>query len=193
MNVTFDFSYVTSEGFREFNEFSRGREDFEPVRDLRAPEKGRGVAFYPGGPYAQKIARHNTIMIIGDTVFVHGGVLPEHARYGIERINKETTDWILGQRLARPAFLDDENGPLWNRRFSSGTGNDDCAILEETLELLGVKRMVVAHTPQDGGINSRCDRKVWRVDTGMSSYYEGPLELLEIRSETLKVLRPEDT
>ena len=41
------------------------------------------------GIVAQRfLARHHTVLQIGSTVFVHGGILPSHADYGLERINR---------------------------------------------------------------------------------------------------------
>ena len=41
------------------------------------------------GSVAQRfLARHHTVLQIGSTVFVHGGILPSHADYGLERINR---------------------------------------------------------------------------------------------------------
>ncbi len=39
--------------------------------------------------------------------------------------------------------------------------------------------MVVAHTVQDS-ITSRCDGDVWAVDVGMSRFYGGEVQVLEI-------------
>lgn len=33
---------------------------------------------------------------VGSTLFVHGGVLPSHVEYGLERINQETRAWLMG-------------------------------------------------------------------------------------------------
>lgn len=33
---------------------------------------------------------------VGSTLFVHGGVLPSHVEYGLERINNETRAWLMG-------------------------------------------------------------------------------------------------
>lgn len=53
--------------------------------------------------------------------------------------------------------------------------------MRETLDALGVKRLVVGHTPQMQGCNSECDRLVWRVDVGMSAGVMGaPVQALEI-------------
>jgi hypothetical protein len=50
--------------------------------------------------------------------------------------------------------------------------------------------MVVGHTVQRAGISSACDDEVWRIDTGLSQHYGGKLEVLEIQSGVVKVLRP---
>jgi hypothetical protein len=53
-----------------------------------------------------------------------------------------------------------QDGPLWSRHFA-GPGQDDaCALLRETLAVVGADRMVIGHTPQMGGIRSRCGDQV---------------------------------
>jgi hypothetical protein len=47
--------------------------------------------------------------------------------------------------------------------------------------------MVVGHTPQSRGISAACGGQVWRIDTGMSHFYGGPLQLLEIESGQVRV------
>ena len=53
---------------------------------MRLPcDNGESIA----GSVAQRfLARHHTVLQIGSTVFVHGGILPSHADYGLERINR---------------------------------------------------------------------------------------------------------
>lgn len=49
----------------------------------------RWAALAPGGPITRRfLARHPIVLQVGSTVFVHGGILPDHAQYGLERINK---------------------------------------------------------------------------------------------------------
>jgi hypothetical protein len=47
--------------------------------------------------------------------------------------------------------------------------------------------MVVGHS-RWGHINSACDGMVWRIDTGMSAYYNGTIEVLEITESTVTPL-----
>jgi hypothetical protein len=49
--------------------------------------------------------------------------------------------------------------------------------------------MVVGHTVQRRGVNSACDGKVWRIDVGLSRYFGGPIQALEIRGDDVTPLR----
>ena len=43
--------------------------------------------------------------------------------------------------------------------------------------------LIVGHTVQEGGINSKCRDKIWRVDTGMSDAFgkiDKKIQVLEI-------------
>ncbi len=40
--------------------------------------QGRSKMYRPGGPIARMLARNPTILVVNDTLFAHGGVLPEH-------------------------------------------------------------------------------------------------------------------
>ncbi len=51
--------------------------------------------------------------------------------------------------------------------------------------------MVVGHTVQRQGVNSACGRGVWRIDVGLSRYFGGPIQVLEIRGDDVTVLREE--
>jgi len=57
------------------------------------------------------------------------------------------------------------------------------------MSLLGAKRMVIGHTPQQRGVNcvrTPEGREIWRIDTGMSQgIAQGPLETLEIAYDGL--------
>lgn len=154
------------------------------VTALPAIERARFAALMPGGYYSKRLAAFPAVLKIGGTVFAHGGVLPLWARYGIDRINTEVHEWLAGRTAEPPPTLglDDgsaDDGVMWSRHFASNTGEAGCAALAESLSMLRAQRMVVAHTVQPH-ITPRCDERVWAVDVGISRYYGGPLEVLEI-------------
>ena len=150
-------------------------------------EQGRAQAFAPGAAYALRLAGWPVIAQVGESVFVHGGVLPHHVRYGIERLNRETAAWMRGA-APQPALLTQEDAPIWTRVYSTPSMPADCVQLAQALNALGAKRMVVGHTPQPQGISSACDERVFRIDTGMSHFYGGPVQVLEISGEQVRVL-----
>jgi len=149
-------------------------------------EQGRAAAFAPAGTYARVLADWPVIAQVGRTVFVHGGVLHEHVRYGIDAINRETSAWMRGEAPA-PAVIMREDAPVWTRLYSAEPDAAACAQLRQVLAALGADRMVVGHTPQSHGISAACGSQVWRIDTGLSHFYGGPLQLLEIESGQARV------
>jgi hypothetical protein len=189
MNVRGDLRYVTDEGFSDFQALEGldvDRPGFERVPEQK---RARLAAFLPGGPIATLLAHHNMVAIVGNSVFVHGGVLPGHVDYGLERINDETRRWMRGEEPT-PAFMQnpDMQPPNWVRLYSQAPDQTACQTLADTLDSLGAKRMVVGHTPQPSGITSACDDKAWRIDVGMSAHYGGRPQALEIRGDTVRVL-----
>ncbi len=143
-------------------------------------------ALRPGGPYAGLLGGQNTIQLVGDNVFVHGGVLPKHVSYGIEKINAEIGAWMKG-KAPRPDSTSGDDCPVWSRHYSKDVDEADCQLATDTLAALGAKRIIVAHTVQSAGINSVCDGKVWRVDVGISKAYGGTPQVLVIEGDSVAV------
>jgi hypothetical protein len=160
MNAAHDFRYVTPGGAQDFD-------------GDRAHELG------PGGVWAKRLAHHNVIAIVGDTVFSHAGVLPAWAD-ALDRVNLDARCWLDGDAAASdpPAALTSDESPVWTRAY--GGDAVDCAVLKDALAKLGAKRMVVGHTVQPPGINAQCDGALWRIDVGMSKAYGGPIQALEL-------------
>jgi hypothetical protein len=190
MNASFDFRYVTPPAFASFAEVKASSDGAAAaLAHLEASSRGRAAAFAPGGPYATMIARRPVIYRSGDTVFVHGGVLPKHVTFGIDRINDETAAWLLGRQSEPPRLLAQEDGPIWTRMYSAAPGREECAMLAETLSMLGARRMVMGHTVQRGGVSPACDGKAWRIDVGLSKFYGGPTQALVIEGDVVTVLK----
>lgn len=185
MNVAQDFRYVSKHSFEEFADKDPGKAASEGL------QSGRAQAFKPGGKYAGMLSERPVMMQVGDTVFVHGGILPKHVRYGLDRINDEVDAWMLARLPSPPTAAMGEDGLLWTRLYSDKTDASGCAALHETLQAFGAKRMVVGHTVQQAGINAACDDKVWRIDTGMSRAYGGNIEVLLINGDKVsRLVRP---
>ncbi len=193
MNASFDFRYVTQPAFVAFDDVKPKTPAVSAALEkLDSTTRGRAAAFAPGGgPYATMIANRPVIYRVGDTVFVHGGVLPKHVTYGVDRINEETRAWLLGERPEPPRILTQEDGPVWSRMYSAAPGREECVILEKTLGMLGAKRMVMGHTVQRNGVNPACDGKAWRIDVGLAKFYGGATQALAIEGDKVTVLKAE--
>ena len=164
----------------------------QSVSSFPVEQRSRAAAFLPTGPYAKILSRFNTVIMVNDTVFVHGGLLPNHVRYGIRRINEDVQQWLVGKRPDLIALMRGDEAPIWSRKFSTdSTQERHCRTLETVLRQVGAKRMVVGHTPQKQGITSACGQQVWRVDVGLSAYYGGAtVQVLAIDGSRVSVLRP---
>ncbi|XP_031736820.1 shewanella-like protein phosphatase 1 isoform X2 [Cucumis sativus] len=231
MNVEGDFRYVDSGAFDECLNFLEYMEDYrdhfeeaflnwiqvsERWKDQRksqnfwgpmnlVKQKGvvaRSILFRPGGRLARELARHAVVLKVNDWVFCHGGLLPHHVSYGIERMNREVSQWMKGLGESGNSsfpFLATRgyDSVVWNRLYSRDFGDlEDFeseqinSILKDTLEAVGAKAMVVGHTPQMAGVNCKYNCSIWRVDVGMSSgvLHSRP-EVLEIRDDKVRVIR----
>jgi Calcineurin-like phosphoesterase len=204
MNIEMDFRYVTDGGFADFERPTGMRVPVirkarlpgplaNIIKRLPAPQRARARALSPGGPLAVELARRAQVaVIIGDNVFVHGGLAPRHLTNGgftgdspiqsLEAMNLDCRNYMMGKG-PRPKILRGGKSPVWMRDYSAPNvfpGSETCRMLADTLKMINVRRMIVGHTPQEYGINAACSGRVWRIDTGMSSAYGGIPEALEI-------------
>ncbi|CAI5485588.1 unnamed protein product [Closterium sp. Naga37s-1] len=155
---------------------------WNPIQGQRQVRE-RHELFEVGGPMAAELARNNAALMVNDTLFAHGGILPHHVEYGLPRMNRELSQWMRGEevwgeggRTPMPFIVTrGYNSVVWTRLYSQeylGSGEDKykiCTVLAASLDAVGAKRLVVGHTPQVGGANGECGGRVWRIDVGMSS------------------------
>jgi hypothetical protein len=188
MNVLGDFRYVAPEAVRAFDGLTPSSPHAAAVS---GPFRGRAAALLPGGAVALALARRPLVAIVGDTVFVHGGLRRAHVALGLERLNREASEFLAGTRARPPAALTEEEGPLWTRLYGDAVVDElACAELAEVLRGLSARRLVVGHTIQAGGISSACGGAVYRIDVGMSAAYRsGRIEVLELGPLGPRVLR----
>lgn len=192
LNICGDFRYVTPGAFVESAMFAGISEEL--LNDWELLARVRFAVYKPGGPMAVELAKNPTVLVVNDTVFAHGGLLPTHAAYGLERLNNEVAAWMRAERTedgskTNPPFLamGDASSVMWNRTLSRERFPTPyeryhaCSSLRTALERVQARRLVVGHTPQLGGANCECDGCVWRIDVGMSSgVLNRPVQVLEI-------------
>lgn len=180
LNVCGDFRYATPGGFREAA-LAAGLTG-AAAAGLDGQLRARAALYAPGGPMALELALNPTVLVVGDTVFAHGGIVPAHVQAGFKELNASVAAWMRGDRgadgsAAPPPFLamGDSQSVMWNRAYgkerygSPAERYHACRQLSAALDLAGAARLVVGHTPQLGGCNCECGGRVWRVDVGMSS------------------------
>lgn len=168
MNPAGDFRYVTPGAMADFGE-------------------NRIAGIGPGSTWAKKLAQHDVVAIVGDTLFAHAGVLGKYVTQ-VDAVNLTARCWLDGQTGGPrdvPMAMQGEDTPVWTRRL--GLDPPDCAALAHANEKLGIKRQVIGHTVQKE-INAACDGAVWRIDVGLAKLYGGPIQVLEIVDGTPKVL-----
>ncbi|XP_057499608.1 shewanella-like protein phosphatase 2 [Actinidia eriantha] len=219
MNVDGDFRFVTKSALDEFRVWAdwycvgnamkslcdglpKPRDLFHGLpsvfpkfeREISDGIRARIAALRPEGPISSRFLSKNlTVVVVGESVFVHGGLLPSHVVYGLDRINEEVRDWISGlkQRVSS-GLIRGRDSVVWLRRFSHELAeNCDCSALEHVLATIpGAKRMIMGHTIQESGINGVCENRAIRIDVGMSEGCGNGLpEVLEIRRNSeLRVL-----
>ncbi|KAF3963896.1 hypothetical protein CMV_011771 [Castanea mollissima] len=135
--------------------------------------RARIAALRPSGPISARfLSKNATVLVIGDSVFVHGGLKPEHVYYGLEKINEDVRDWIngLGENYTLKHFAKKKDAVVWMRDFSDDSKRKcDCSALEFLLNTIpGARRMIMGHTIQKNGINGACENRAIRIDVGMS-------------------------
>lgn len=68
--------YVTPGAFLESAAFAGFGE--EQCRDWELLARVRYAVYKPGGPMAVELAKNPTVLVVNDTAFAHGGLLPTH-------------------------------------------------------------------------------------------------------------------
>jgi hypothetical protein len=212
MNVLGDFRYATKGAYAECARYAEakrqklveklGEENAPPLPETPEdvnPETYRGVLarrdlFLPGGEMALRMAKNPTVLQVGDTVFAHAGIDMRVVEYGFQALNDDVAAWMAGVKKTPPNMVLEEKGVVWTREYGGADAGvtaeaSACRRLGEALDAVGAKRLVVGHTPQQGGVSSGCGGRLWRSDVGVSrGIYGAKPQVIEIVNGRVRVL-----
>lgn len=156
MNILGMFNYASNNDIKSYGGIKKRKEYFS----------------IPNGYFIKNYANKSYVICkIGDWVFSHAGILPKLSNlYDIEILNNNFQ-----------LFIKNKLSPINNKKFINiligkfgilnyrgyGIDSPNCKIISSSLKNLGAKSFVIGHSPQDK-INSKCNKKLWRIDTAMS-------------------------
>jgi hypothetical protein len=179
INSFADFSMTTEAELNEIME--KGYSIFEA---------GMILAFRGDSKYARWLRSRNTIIQINDSLFVHAGLDTWALEHSPAEINASVRAWFrywqnTGAEMPSQdsAWVIDMKGPLWTKYFA--TLQVDPAVTDRILEKYQAKRIVVGHKRTAGRIEFLSQKKIVKIDTGISRALSGELSILHIKGNRL--------
>lgn len=137
------------------------------------------LAWAPNGEIGRWILSNPVAVIVGDSLFVHGGISVKYDVDSLQQLNDMVHAALSTATTDDDAILQDEVGPLWYRGFAEDNETTEKDI-GDVLKAYSVKRMVIAHTPNLAGIKVLDQGRVIRIDTGITASYGGTRSFLSI-------------
>ena len=171
MNMIGDFKYASNKDIAQQGGLQKRKNLFTAGNDL----------------FNRLSCTRNVVLKVGDFVFAHAGILPEHITEKnkdnfILKINTLMRLFLQGVKSPDDAEIQkyflSHSGIIWNREY--GSSEPSCNKFDKISKMLNVGHMIIGHTIQNK-INSKCDNRLWRVDVGISSIFKtNNMEVLEI-------------
>ncbi len=217
MNLMGDLRYVTSEEYQQFrtidsetlrhHAYERALEraqDAAKAKGEKFDETAfrakfmeqvplglieRNQAFSASGRYGSWLRGHDAVVVLNGVVFVHGGLTPEVAAMGCDKINSEVRREIgsdLAATIAAPekTLAASENGPLWYRGLARGSEEELAPLVDRVLAAAGARAIACGHTVTGSGrIQTRAGGRVVMLDAGMTDGYGGHASALEVDAQ----------
>lgn len=152
----------------KFDDTYRARWDAE--HPLGFAEFRRG--FSPAGTYGKWIRRHNAVIRIDGTLFLHGGISAKYASWTVRQINERVRAELEDFTKLAGGVVMDEEGPLWYRGLAQGDEKELDAHVRTVLANHQAERFAIGHTFTEGAIVPRFGTKVLQIDIGLSRVYD---------------------
>lgn len=122
-------------------------------------------AFGPRGKDGTWLRKHDAVVKVGDTLFVHGGISPRYATVPAADINARVRASLASKSPFADLLMTDGDGPLWYRGLNAPEA-ELSAHVDALLAFHGVARIVVGHTTAPGVVLPRFGGKVILNDVG---------------------------
>jgi hypothetical protein len=163
------------------------RKQWEAEHPLGYAEHRR--AFGPDGVYGKWIRGHHAVIRIDGTLFLHGGIAPKYADWGVHTINERIRLELADFTKLEGGVATDDRGPLWYRGLALG-GKELEQHVETVLKNYDVGRIVIGHTYTEGAVIARYGGRVLQIDVGLSKVYDdtGRCACLEIERGKVRAL-----
>lgn len=129
------------------------------------------IAFQPGGKYHQWLAGHDSVVKVGDSLFLHAGLSPKYGGRPLSWLNDAIRAELQDLTKIDGGVAIDPEGPLWYRGLANGEEASLRAHVDALLARHGVRRIVIGHTPTAGTVLPRFGGKVVMIDAGLSQAY----------------------
>jgi hypothetical protein len=142
--------------------------------------------FLPGGSYGKWILQHDTVVRIGRSLFLHGGLSEAVTELSVNGINSQVRRELSApDQLPEYALVRREDGPLWYRGLAMLPETpENEAMVDRVLASYDADRIVIAHTPRLSAVLPRFNGKVLVVDVGLSAHYGSGFAWLEFEDGT---------
>jgi hypothetical protein len=145
-------------------------------------------AFSPAGYYGSWIRRHNSVIRINDSLFVHAGISPKYVKHTRQQLNAAIRRELADPSRLLPGVATDIQGPLWYRGLAEEeTGAADSHV-QAVLRFHGVQRIVIGHSVTRTAILPRYGGRVVNIDLGLSRFYGRPPACLVLEQAAQYVL-----
>jgi hypothetical protein len=132
-------------------------------------------AWAPNGRYGRWIARHDAVIRINDTLFLHGGLGPSFAAAPRLAMNDAVRAGVRGRPPPNyPDIVHNQEGPLWYRGLSQNAEATETANLENVLRAQGVARVIVGHTKVASTVLPRFNGRVLVADIAVPRGHSDP-------------------
>lgn len=167
--------------------------DIEAVKKLWLQEHPPGFvehreAFSPSGHYGSWIRRHNSMVRINDTLFVHGGISPKYILRTRSALNETVRRELADPGHLLPGVVTDPLGPLRYRALVEEAGPALEPHVSKVLRTWGVRRMVIGHTVTQSAILPLFGSRVVDIDLGLCRFYGRPPACLILENGKADVL-----